>query len=450
MTEQSNLHICDLCKAEFVNKQKLSVHRKGRGIRCASRQEVANSVISQSTKRASSPDAATPTKSQRPRLSESPDLDVVEINVMDIIPEVPGLEYRIINDDESEQEISSGLSHYRTFQENLYNSVFTFDCLNCKDLDEFVGLLKISAESQSRRGREDKAMTLYAAMKSIPRAMGDELLSVLSLLGCEKLFKKWETLKRHLYKSMKGLNRHKEYYFNWPENWKITELDWKGGNPPACMKILVNDPLQQIALLLVDPHFMFFFKDQIKLVAKLDETTPRKISDFMSTQLASDTQQLLWNNRGYQNNKVYADYERDIVIALKLYEDGVSMGWGGATSTIAVMGAILNCDIDLQRRDVSKFVIGYIDNLTSVSEEVIIAHLTSVVGMSLTTAKEELRFFHRKLENFFKEKYMEFIKAGWNNSYEMHILGYGLKKVLLFVLKSCSHTRQPILVSMYF
>ena len=43
------------------------------------------------------------------------------------------------------------------------------------------------------------------------------------------------------------------------------------------------------------------------------------------------------------------------------------MGRGGAASTIAVMGGILNCDIDLQRRDIPEFVIGYIDNLTTVS-----------------------------------------------------------------------------------
>ena len=55
------------------------------------------------------------------------------------------------------------------------------------------------------------------------------------------------------------------------------------------------------------------------------------------------------------------------------------MGWGGAASTIAVTGGILNCDIDLQRRDVSMFVIGYIDNLTTISEEVITAHLIGVV-----------------------------------------------------------------------
>ena len=103
MTQHPTLHICDLCKSEFVNKQKLSVHRKGRGIRCASKQEVANSVISQGSKRASSPDAALHTDSQRRRISEAPDVDVGAIDVIDT-PEAPGLEYRIINDDESEQK----------------------------------------------------------------------------------------------------------------------------------------------------------------------------------------------------------------------------------------------------------------------------------------------------------------------------------------------------------
>ena len=230
-------------------------------------------------------------------------------------------------------------------------------------------------------------------------------------------------------KKVKELNSHKEYDFSWPDNWKITDKDWKiGSKPPACMKVLINDPLQQIALLLVDPRFMFFFKDQIKLEAKLDLETGA-ISDFMSTRLAHDTQQQLWVNRGFQPNITYAPMERDVLIAIKLYEDGVAMGWGGAASTIAVMGAVLNCDIDLQRRDISKFVIGYIDNLTNVSQETIIAHLTSVVKMSPSVAKEELRFFQRKLENFFKEKCMDFIRFGWNNSYEMHILGYGVKKV---------------------
>ena len=69
------------------------------------------------------------------------------------------------------------------------------------------------------------------------------------------------------------------------------------------MKVLINDPLQQI----VDPRFMFLFKNHIKLKAELHETG--KISDFMSTQLNHDTQEKLWNDRGFHGNKLYAEYE---------------------------------------------------------------------------------------------------------------------------------------------
>ena len=402
MTEKKFLpYIFDVCSKEFDTKRQLSAHRKGPGRRCGYVHDVPVPLFPlfphHGVKRAASADAASNLKPQRKRSIENPGVHEEETNVMDI-PENPTSEYRIMDDEY--EELDSGFSGYRTFQEALYNMIFTKDCLACKNMDEFVALLKVNACNQ-RSERDYRAMSLYSALSSISRTMGDELLSILPELGCEKLFKKWETLKRHLHKSMKGLNKHKEYDFSWPENWKITDSEWKRGKPPPCMKILINDPLQQAALLLVDPRFMFFFKDQIKLEAKLDKTG--KISDFMSTQLAHDTQEKLWSDRGFQGDKVYADYERDIVIALKLYEDGVSMGWGGAASTIAVMGAILNCDIDLQRRDISKFVIGYIDNLTSVSEEVIMAHLTSVVKMSLTTAKEELRFFQRKLEKFLRK-----------------------------------------------
>ena len=404
---------CNICLKQFDTKQKLAIHQKGRGVRCAYKQivpsfpSVPSLLDSHGSKRAASPDASSNTQPQRKRANEALDLHVEEINVMDI-HEDNGPGYQLDNDEEDDK-IDSGLSYYRTFQEALYNEVFTEDCLKCTNLDDFKNLLKANGISPSRE-RDDGAMSLFTALKSVPRSVGDQILSILPQLGCINIPKKWETLKRQLHKKVVALYKHKEYDFEWPENWKITDQHWKTGKPPACMKVLINDPLQQIALLLVDPRFMFLFKNQIKLKAELHETG--KITDFMSTQLAHDTQEKLWNDRGFHGNKIYADYERDIVIALKLYEDGVSMGWGGAASTIAVMGGILNCDIDLQRRDISKFVIGYIDNLTTVSEEVITAHLIGVMKMSITGAKEELRWFHRKLENFFKEKVYRLYQIG--------------------------------------
>ena len=325
-----------------------------------------------------------------------------------------------------QEEIENEHNKYKFFQENLYNAVFTRDCLKCFDVEEFNRLLKIDANSQGR-SMEHKRMSVFSALKSVSRSTGDTVLSVLSEIGCEFLPEKWETLQRQVSSKVDSLHKYKEYEFPWPSDWKITNNDWKNGTPPTCMKILINDPLQQIAMLLVDPRLMFFFKDQIQLEAKLHPDGV--ISDFMSTRLAHETQQQLWVNRGFQREQTYAPMERDVLIAIKLYEDGVAIGWGGAASTIAVMGSILNCDIDLQRRDVSKFVIGYINNLTNISEEVLVEHLVKV-GMKITAANNEIRYFYRKLENFFKEKFMEIIKSGWEKSYEMHVLGLGVNKVL--------------------
>ena len=185
---------------------------------------------------------------------------------------------------------------------------------------------------------------------------------------------------------------------------------------PTCMKIRLVDPLQQIALLLVDPRIMLLHRDQVKLEAKLDPEG--LISGYSTTRMAFESERKIWNDRG--QNEISPD--KDIVIAIKIYDDGVSMGWGGSANTISVMGSLLNFDIDLQRRDMSKFVIGYIDNLNNVSEATIINHLKSI-GMSESLAQTNMRYYYRNLENFFKEKFMESVKTCSEISYNMHILG---------------------------
>ena len=154
------------------------IHQKGRGVQCAYKQIVPNvpSLLdSHGSKRAASPDASLNTPPQRKRANEALDLHVEEINVMDIHEE-NGPGYQLVNDEEDDK-IDSGLSYYRTFQEALYNEVFTADCLKCTNLDDFKNLLKANGISRSRE-RDDGAMSLFTALKSVPRAVRDQILSI--------------------------------------------------------------------------------------------------------------------------------------------------------------------------------------------------------------------------------------------------------------------------------
>ena len=137
------------------------IHQKGRGVQCAYKQIVPNvpSLLdSHGSKRAASPDASLNTQPQRKRANEALDLHVEEINVMDI-HEDNGPGYQLVNDEEDDK-IDSGLSYYRTFQEALYNEVFTEDCL------------KFTYGISRSRERDDGAMSLFTALKSVPRAVG--------------------------------------------------------------------------------------------------------------------------------------------------------------------------------------------------------------------------------------------------------------------------------------
>ena len=73
-----------------------------------------------------------------------------------------------------------------------YNAVFAEDCLKCTNLDDYKNLLKASGCRPSRE-RDDEAMSLFTALKSVPRSVGDQILSIIPQLGCIIIPKKWGT-----------------------------------------------------------------------------------------------------------------------------------------------------------------------------------------------------------------------------------------------------------------
>ena len=69
-----------------------------------------------------------------------------------------------------------------------------------------------------------------------------------------------------------------------------------------------------------------------------------------------------------------------ILVPIILYTDGVKLGHLQNRQSIPVIGALGNCSVKLLRKDISKFIIGYIPYIDNISKESIINHLITKCG----------------------------------------------------------------------
>ena len=117
----------------------------------------------------------------------------------------------------------------------------------------------------------------------------------------------------------------------------------------------------------------------------------------------------------------------NILIPIILYTDGVALGHLQNRKSIPVIGALGNCNNSLLRKDISKFIIGYIPFINNISKEMILNHLVTKCGLSKTKANNSISMFNLQIERHFWNEVFKPINNCYRNGCLVHILGQGIK-----------------------
>ena len=95
--------------------------------------------------------------------------------------------------------------------------------------------------------------------------------------------------------------------------------------------------------------------------------------------------------------------------------------------SIPVIGALGNCNNSILRKDISKFIIGYIPFINNISKEMILNHLVTKCGLSKTKANNSISMFNSQIERHFWNEVFKPINNCYRNGCLVHILGQGIK-----------------------
>jgi len=79
------------------------------------------------------------------------------------------------------------------------------------------------------------------------------------------------------------------------------------------------------------------------------------------------------------------------------YADGVSIGMNGKANVTPVMMILGIYSEDLFKQDISKMVIGYIDKLSDISDQVLIKYLQEGKKIWRTRCEKNVKFFKRQI-----------------------------------------------------
>lgn len=229
-------------------------------------------------------------------------------------------EYQPVSDDEEEADLPQFQGHngeisYCQLQETLYRSSFDVRSLyDSKDMDTFLQYLPTYTEKQQLRSK----LLHFKNHAGLSRSSGNELLHLLSSSGVKNVPSDWRTIGRYLEKKVDFLKPSTlRSVVPWPEDWCMHLFDEAGQDAPPEIELIARDPLELIALKLVDPTLQYLYKDDISYEYTsecLDDGTPCS-SNLMSSTYAKETEASIrtLNPDG-------------ILLPVITYADGVSLG----------------------------------------------------------------------------------------------------------------------------
>jgi hypothetical protein len=172
--------------------------------------------------------------------------------------------------------------------------------------------------------------------------------------------------------------------------------------------------MELIADQCVNPIIHFLWKEHVHINyhKKTNSNNEDVYSDLMSSEWARKT---LEDIRKIDPN--------GLLVPISLYADGVSIGMNGKANLIPVMMTLGWYSRELFKQDYGKMVIGYIDKLTDISDEILINHLMDVKQFSRTKSEANIRWFKKKVFNTFWKNVLDKISSAASSGILVKILG---------------------------
>ena len=315
------------------------------------------------------------------------------------------------------------LSTYKKLQEVFYDKSYGVDALGAMNLESFIEAVSTSSNHNMS---DILLLKLYAFGRKckLSRSTGDALLELIRLFKpCEELPKSWKTVVSNFKKRTQHY-RYVEKSIGWPSSWEMES--WKiSGQKPDEIIVRARDPLEMLSYLAVDPTIQFSWKEHVHYdtFSMTDISTGENyVGDLMSSSWAKNTERVIRQEKNPEGK----------LMPCLLYHDGVAMGHGANIKSVPVLGTCGNFSDELIRKNIAKFCLGFIPDITStISVEALISHLMER-GMSRTAAGKEVRWFNLHLEKEFWSMVTAPLKAASSRGAEMYVLGKGLITVYTF------------------
>ncbi len=309
---------------------------------------------------------------------------------------------------------------YQQYQSNLYKQIFGIHALESLNIEQFKESL---TEFEPKRLNILK-LYLFAKSCNMSRAIGDEFLQIIRSFSSNSsdlcLPQSWKSVTRAISEQTKFYNCHMET-IPFPSHWEMDKWDSKNGPCPENVVIRVRDPLELIADQCVNPIIHFLWKEYVHIncYSKTNNNNEKVVCDIMSSEWAHKTLE-----------EIQKIDPNGLLLPILFYADGVSIGMNGKANVTPVMMTLGWYSEELFKQDISKMVIGYIDKLSDISDQVLIKHLQEVKKICRTRCEENVKFFKRQIFYKFWEVTLDSINAAANRGISVKILGHEESKIL--------------------
>ena len=223
----------------------------------------------------------------------------------------------------------------------------------------------------------------------------------------------WKSFERAVHHNIEIYRIHTKD-IPWPEHFRMKDWNHPNTSCPANIKIRLRNPLELIADQCISPFIQFLWQDHInmRVYESFNSSGNKVYRDIMSSEWAKKTQE-----------DIQEKDPNGILLPIILYSDGVALGQHMDTSLCPVMGTLGWYSKKLFQKDISKFVIGYIEKIENVSESILINHLVIVCNMSTTKAKKNISLFKKNVFLEFWKFCIEQIQPAATNGMTMKVLG---------------------------
>ena len=310
---------------------------------------------------------------------------------------------------------------YIHYQESFYLSCYSLEALTSTDLNSFLAFLP----EHTPTDYVCIQLIQFKRQAGLSRKSGNALLNLIRLFRPEvEVPTDWGTVTRYVNKKCAYLRQNKlKEDVPFPETWNMQ--DWNEVvTPPRIRENWTRDVYEMLAYKMVCPVIQYMYKKDVSFEARsttLSDGTPC-VTNLMTSAHMVHTQAA---------TRACIGLENAICVPLIVYADGVALGVRNKVKATAVMCTYGIFSDALQQKDISKTSLGYINDLSDQSKELLCRHLCTHGPYSKTNAEKAVAAFGRKIERDFWLLLFEVIIKYQHTGVRMHVLGQGIRTVII-------------------